>query len=63
MSNKNEEKNIEKCTSCGVPFEDHMGIIETCAENLKLKLEMEELRENINAWWSLGAKVKGKENK
>ena len=44
MSNKNEEKNIEKCTSCGVPWADHMGIIGTCAENIKLRKENDALR-------------------
>ena len=53
MSNKNKESPSPKCTSCGVQWEDHMGIIGTCAENIKLKAEVAELREEINALWIL----------
>ena len=52
-----------KCTSCGVPWVDHMGIIGTCAENIKLKKEVEELRVEINAMWILWFDKEKKETK
>jgi len=37
MSNDTKESQNLKCTSCGVPWADHMGIIGTCAENIRLQ--------------------------
>ena len=35
------------CTSCGVPWESHMGIAGTCAENAKLRRERDEARREV----------------
>ena len=32
-----------KCPSCGVPFEDHLGLIGTCAKLVKLRRQLAEL--------------------
>ena len=33
-----------KCESCGVEFENHLGIIGTCAKLIKVEAEVEQLR-------------------
>ena len=43
MSNDTKESPNLKCTSCGVPWADHMGIIGTCTENIKLRKENDAL--------------------
>lgn len=43
MNNDTKESQSLRCTSCGVPWVDHMGIIGTCAENIKLRKEVLEL--------------------
>lgn len=63
MSNDTKESPNLKCTSCGVPWVDHMGIIGTCAENIKLKKEIEELRVEVNAMWILWFGKEKEENK
>ena len=35
------------CHSCGVPWESHMGIAGTCAENAKLRRERDEARREV----------------
>lgn len=49
MNDITKNQNL-KCTSCGVPYVDHLGIIGTCAENIKLKAEVaeHEMWDNLN---------------
>lgn len=35
------------CHSCGVPWESHMGIVGTCAENTQLRRERDEARREV----------------
>jgi len=43
MSDEDEAR----CTSCGVPFTDHVGIIGTCADKIKLLQENVKLKSQV----------------
>ena len=45
------------CHSCGVPWESHIGIAGTCAENAKLRRERDEARREV-CNWSVGVGLK-----
>ena len=45
------------CTSCGVPWASHMGIVGTCAEKAQLRKERDEARREV-CNWSVGVGLK-----
>ena len=48
--NDNDTNSTESqphCTTCGVPWVDHMGIVGTCAENAQLRKERDEARREV----------------
>lgn len=50
MSNNNQSR--DTCTSCGVPFVGHKGIILTCAELQKARAECAAKEQEIQRVWS-----------